>query len=44
VESCNNEIRLEIFKEELTGEWEVYFLNDISNPPVYIDYDIYRIM
>jgi hypothetical protein len=44
LESCDNKIRFEIFKEDLIGEWEIYFLNDISNPPVYIDYDIYRMI
>jgi hypothetical protein len=27
---------------EYVGDWEIYFFNDVHNPPVFIDYDIFR--
>ena len=37
-------IRINIDSASYLGEWEIYFLNDIGNPSIFIDYDIYRMI
>ena len=43
-ESGYSNIKLNLDEEEYFGQWTIYFLNDMSDSSVYIDYDIYRIM